>query len=972
MCEIESIVDNVIFLDTVTASSSNWVSYIIALSLIKIENKKLYKKFFYIKPQRKVNTAQLTDNVIIDEHSLYSGKNINEIENELYDFLDDMPIICDSEKKYTMLKMKFPRLKNKFMDSFELAGILEPYHQSYTKDHLLLETSNKKFDSIKIEDLPLKNFYIVNSLLVRQYDRESRENDNLFEIIKNDYSALKSWPWINYIKMPLFFDFSKYDYVLFDDKEEKTTNKRDIKIDYKKCELLLRDNNIFDTGTNFSYKYRPYQEEISKRIRENIERGERIFIEAPTGSGKTFAYVLVLVILSYINNLRHKREDASFIISTNTKELQNQLIKKDIPDIIDKLNLRDSVTFGSMKGKNNYICIDRVNLCEKFDKSYESSICELYIRRFIKDGNFGDIDDINFSMYRKFNISSYINDIVCDSDFCDTSSCRKKCYLKNKCFNLPDENITVINHSLLACWPYKEKKKISHLIIDEAHNLLDKCYDFFSEEFCYSDFLKLLDNIDKHNPSIIYNLTNLNMSYGFRENIDKDKIIRLKNDAKINTELLLNEFKCMKVSDGKYDYSFEFFLPPENIKNNIKILSEEIHDIKESIYPLYKVIETYFKNIMEEDSDKEDKSAKIVSEYIVKLKKYFDLLDNFLEKNKNFAKVVNVDSQYNDFKLTNVPLNVGNLFNENILKDVKSTAFISATLKIDNSYKTIKNHLMQQQAKEYTVKPIFNLKDRTKIFTLNDAGRYSSSLFIKKISKFIFNIAMQTNGHLLVLFTNNYRKEQVFSNLEILTNNTDIEVHTNKKSIDALKDPKRKVIILGTKLFFEGIDIPGDALNLVILDKLPNYSPEYPILKAVTTYKNQTYQNFNYPNLCIKMKQIYGRLIRSSLDYGYFIILDPGINKLTMYNLQNDLNGPQIRSCSMDSIVKMISCDYKRYKKENLSSLIKTIKSKNKDIYKDFDNESKMNKLFWKIEKQNSEYYMFKNIDYTLKTNKLL
>ncbi|WP_244835418.1 helicase C-terminal domain-containing protein [Clostridium sp. BJN0001] len=972
MYKIESVIDNVIFLDIVTASGNNGISYIIALSLIKIKNKRLYKKSFYIKPQRKINTALLEDNVIIDKNLLYIGKNINEIRDEFITFLEDLPVICDSEKKYLMIKTIFHNLKNVFMNSFELAGILEPYHESFTKDYLLKNLTNKEFSTISIENLPLKNFYIVNSLLVRQYDRENREKDDLFNVIKNDYKNLLSWSWIKYIKMPLFFDFSKYDYVSFSDKIKKNIHKKNIKIDYKKCEMLLKNKEIFDNGTEFSYKYRPYQEEISRKIRENIQQNEKIFIEAPTGSGKTFAYVLVLVILSYINKLRNKRADASFIISTNTKELQNQLIKKDIPDIIDTLNLRNLVTFGSIKGKNNYICIDRINSCEKFDKSYESSLSEIYIRRFIKGGKFGDIDDINFSMYRKFNVSYYINDIVCDSDYCDTSLCKKECYFKNKCLNLSDENITVINHSLLACWPYKEKKKISHLIIDEAHNLLDKCYDFFSEEFSYLEFLKLLENIDKHNPTIIYNLTNLNISYGFRENIDKEKIIRLKNDAKINTELLLNEFKSMKISDGRYNYSFEFFLPPSDIKDNIKILADEIYDIKESIYALYKTIETYFKNIMNEDSDTDDKSAKVVSEYIVKLKKYFDLLDKFLEKNKNFAKIITVDSEYNDFKITNTPLNVGNMFNENILKDVKSTAFISATLKIDNSYKTIKNHLMQQEAKEYTVKPIFNLKDRTKIFALNDAGRYTSSFFIKRISNFIFNIAVKTNGHILVLFTNNYRKEQVLSNLEILSNNTDIEVYTNKKSINALKDPKRKVIILGTKLFFEGIDIPGDALNVVILDKLPNYSPEYPILKAVTTYKNKSYQSFNYPNLCIKMKQIYGRLIRSDLDYGYFIVLDPGINKLTMYNLQNDLNGPDIKNASMASIIKLIDADYKKYKRENLNSIINKIKCKDKEIYDNFNNESKINKLFWKVQKDDKNCYLFKNIDYVLKTTKKL
>ena len=76
--------------------------------------------------------------------------------------------------------------------------------------------------------------------------------------------------------------------------------------------------------------------------------------------------------------------------------------------------------------------------------------------------------------------------------------------------------------------------------------------------------------------------------------------------------------------------------------------------------------------------------------------------------------------------------------------------------------------------------------------------------------------------------------------------------------------------MLGSKGFFEGIDVPGDGLLAVILDKLPNKSLEDPLLKSIIEYKNKNYKYVNYPQLCIKVKQVYGRLIRSVMDCGYF------------------------------------------------------------------------------------------------------
>lgn len=968
---LNSILDNVIYLDIETTGLDENSSEIIEIGAVKIKNSIITTYETLIKPRGRVPIEIYNLCTGLKEEDLLKARSLKNIKEELINFLEDLPLICHNanfERKF--FASHIPEIKNKIMDSMELAAILEPHRKEFNLDSLLREITNiDKSELHRGLDDSIDTLKVVNSLLCRQWTREEKQKKKktLYEIIMKDYTYLKNYDWTKYLLMPPFFNFEEYSYVNYEESKKEEIELEEIDIDYSQFEELLKKKEIWNNGGDFGYQYREDQKEFSKKIRENFEKEERIFIEAPTGSGKTFAYVLIAALETYINKEKNKKDNSSFIISTNTKELQNQLIERDIPTILKKLRLNDKLNYGAMKGKGNYICIDRLNKCDKFIINEKGNLAELFFRRLCESGNYGDIENISYWAQKHFELDLYLNDVNCDSEQCDLEKCHKPCYLRKRYNELPNENITVINHSLLACWPYAEKKKINHLIIDEGHNLMEKCYDFFAEEFSSNEFLELLDIIEKGHPSIIAMLLNLNASFGYRETIEKDKLIYLVNDIIVNINMLMNNFRSMRLCDGKYNFTTEFFLPRYDLKNITRVLATEFSVLKESIYPLYKILNDYVKNITLDDEVNGDSDYKNLSDYISKIKATFDIIDNFLESSTFYAKILEVDSEYNGFKLKNVPLNVGELVNEHMLKDIKSTTFVSATFRIENSFNKMKKHLGQEKAKEFIIPPTFNLKQRTKIFALNDIGRYDEPSYIKNISKFIFETSKKLNGHILVLFNNNARRSAVNEELEILTRGTKIEVHTNKKSIGALNDKDRQVIILGSKGFFEGIDVPGDALTCVMLDKLPNYSPEYPILRAVTSYQKKGYQDVNYPQLCIKVKQIYGRLIRSTFDYGYFIILDPGQNTFTLRNLERDLGGPTIESAKSSRVLSIMEDDYNKWKRNNLNIMINNMKNNNQIVQDEFNKESKKNKQFWELTNVEKGYYSFRNMNFTLK-----
>ncbi|WP_252225349.1 helicase C-terminal domain-containing protein [Clostridium sp. ZBS2] len=971
MEQLKSILDNVIYLDIETTGLDENNCEIIEIGAVKIKNSSVTTYEVLIRPKGNVPVSIYKLCQGLKEEELMNSKYLEDIKKELLVFLEDLPLICHNrgfERKF--LSYHIPEIKNEIFDSMELSAILEPWRKEYNLDSLIKSITILDKDEFHrgLED-SIDTLKVVNSLLCREWIREEskKKNKSLYNIIDKDYEFLKHWEWKEYLLKPILFNIEDYPYVSYEENKRQDVKLKRLPIDYEKYEDLLVNEEIWNNGGDFGYQYREDQKNFSNKIRENIENEKRIFIEAPTGSGKTFAYLLIAATKAYLNKKNKKIEDASYFISTNTKELQNQLIEKDIPMILKKLGLDKKLNYGAMKGKANYICIDRLNKCDALNESKESSLTQLFLRRLCDGGKHGDIENISYWAYIHFEIDKYLKAINCDNESCDLDRCIKPCYLKNRYNELPSENITVINHSLLSCYPYSEKKKINHLIIDEAHNLMDKCYDFFCEEFISNEFIELLNQIEKGHPSIYTQLRTLNAEYGYRENIDLNKLRFLVEEINSNIIILLNEFRSIELANGKYNFTTEFFLPKDELKDIMKDLRLPISNIKESIYGIYKVLNDYIRNITLEDETNGDKELRSLNDYVGKLKDNFNIIDKFLEESTFYAKELEIDMEYKGFTFRNIPLNVGELVNEHMLKEVKSTTFLSATLRIENSFKKIKKHLGQENSDEFIIPSTFNLKQRTKIFALNDIGSYDSPNYTKNMAYFIFNTAKKLNGHILVLFNSNNRKQEVFDELQLLTSGTKIEVHVNRKAISSLNDKNRSVIVLGGKGFFEGIDIAGEGLTCVMLDKLPNYSIDYPILKAITTYQSKRYQEVNYPQLCIKMKQIYGRLIRSDLDYGYFVILDPGKNSNTIRNIERDLSGPEIEILNSDRVLDKIDYDYKFWKKYNLNILLRDMRKKNKNIEIEFNNEARKHKIFWELLGTKDEQSYFRNIDFNLK-----
>ena len=862
-------------------------------------------------------------------------------------FFEDYPIIICHEN---IISLEEYGVKNTLLNIMELAAILEPYRKSFKLENLAKEMSS--IDIKNIEKLNLM-VIVVNCLLCRLWNDEQKRSESLYIEVKKENI---NWTWSEYISAPPLFSMEKYDYVKICSEKNEDLGKRVSLNELKKYEKLLIDEKIW-SREGFKYTYRSQQENISKRIRENFQKGERTFIEAPTGTGKSFAYILIAAICTYINSKEKNKEGSNFIISTDTKELQNQLIEKDIPNLLKALNLYNKVKYGSIKGKRNYICIERLKKCQKI----ESNLVYLFLKRLVSDGEYGDIESINYWAYCHFSIERYIDDINCDSDECNLNKCSKPCYLKKRYNELSSENITVVNHSLLASWPYEEKRELNNLIIDEAHNLMEKSYDFFAEEFNSKDMINLLTLVNESKPSLIFMMRKINGNYGFKENIEVDIIKNKVSQVQFNIYYILNGISKVKLLNNEYDFSDEINNCEYKHKAFLNSLrGEPLERLKNSIYALYKVINNLLENIVGDNKDKSSEYNFVVN-FLNKLKDTYYIIDKFLSIDNEYARIITISKDNSKFILKNVPLDIGKLINEKILNNAKSVTFLSATLRINNSYENIKKLLDQRNASEHTIEPVFKLRRRTKIFITDDIGTYTNKDYVKKSCNLILEIANKLSGHMLILFNNNNRRDAFKKELQHKAESLGIEIHTSKKAKPLLKEKEKKVVLLGSKSFFEGIDLPGDSLSCVIFDKVPNVNPKDPLFKALKSYKNIDYRDYNYSKVSIRMKQGYGMLIRSIYDYGYFIILDGGNNIRTINAIEKDLDGPNIKRLNSNEIISNIDKDMFLWKKENLKMLLNGMEKES--ACELFNQMAESNMLFWEIIDEKYDTLVFKNID---------
>ena len=649
------------------------------------------------------------------------------------------------------------------------------------------------------------------------------------------------------------------------------------------------------SGKIGSYEYREEQHIMAKRSSDAFREGKILVCEAGTGVGKSYAYLVPSIIHSLLTKDR-------VMVSTNTKNLQEQIFFKDLPVLHDLF--RSSFKAVLLKGRNNYLCRLRY---EKILNRPEDYLTEDEYDKFIpliywaERTRTGDIEENNGF---KIGYSRFLwNKLKSDKGFCPGKKCSQhsKCYLQNIRKSAFKSNLVIINHSLLFSDIASENAvlgKYSHLVIDEAHNIESSATKYLGFEFNYFMIKGLLQRINNNDRQGINIRIDRGLTY-FKTDKEtiKDLNAQLLEKARnahdqtkkifdLATDMLLSKVSSaaefLNVKNRYRDISEVFAFEKEN--NMLKLLYEEL-------FSILKRLEIIFNMEAEKNHDFDDLAAEIksVSEQTEAIMVSYEM---FISSNRNnyvFWYELTANQGRENIYLYAAPLNVSELLKSDLYDNMESMIFTSATLTIESRFKYMLKKLGLDDYNEDRIETLmlgtpFDMRSQLEII----APKYIATpkngvVFESDMTEILKHLCEEHDNGTLVLFTSYAQMNNIYHSIrsDFVRKDRILALQNKETSRTNLIKQFRSVrnsFLLGTDSFWEGVDVQGEALHTLVIGKLPFAVPTEPVIAArmEELEKNgiNSFMGYSVPEAILKLKQGIGRLIRHRNDRGIILILD--------------------------------------------------------------------------------------------------
>ena len=652
------------------------------------------------------------------------------------------------------------------------------------------------------------------------------------------------------------------------------------------------------------FEYRQEQEEMAQYIQEAINEDRKIIVEAGTGTGKTLAYLIPAIKWAVVNKKK-------VIIATNTINLQEQLLLKDIP--LAKSIIKDEFSYVLVKGRNNYVCkrlFNELALGKNIDIETFSIEAREQIEYILKWGNktkTGDKAELPFEVY-----PDVWELVQSTTELCLGKKCpyRKECFYMKTRMEKMEADILISNHHVFFAdlnvraetdfdSEYLILPRYDMVIFDEAHNIESVARSYFSVEVSKISFTRLLnriyqrknkkkkeksalirveDTVDEKNledsEQYIYLLNTLKEEISILQNIGDEYFDEIRKIYETNTEAPI------KKSLNNFEMTKSRFL--ENLREKKDIFQTKLADFLNLMM--------IFNNVIDEEKDKNPEVINF-NNHLKMFKAYIDsfkFINSF--EDDNYIYWLDINSKRTNVVLTATPLNIAQKLSTVLFDNLDRLVFASATIVVNGSFDYFKKSLGldEEDCIEAIIKSPFDYNEQMSVYIPSDIQDSENiNAFVSDASRFILNILLKTNGKAFILFTSYTMLNQIYYSISKKLKDKGFEVflHGDKPRSQLIKEFKEaeNPILFGTTSFWEGVDVQGENLSNVIITKLPFLVPTDPVVSAISKKIEEnggnSFTDFQLPEAIIKFKQGVGRLIRKKTDSGNIFILDNRILK---------------------------------------------------------------------------------------------
>lgn len=653
------------------------------------------------------------------------------------------------------------------------------------------------------------------------------------------------------------------------------------------------------------YKYRASQESMSLRIGQAFGNGIHALVQAPTGTGKTLGYLLPSALLS-------KSSENQVLVATGTKALQNQAIGKDIPLLANMLGLdKKSINAIRLFGSNNHLCElkfrnslneDLLMGTEEFKEIYSNVYIESMLFYNTRVDSYNDVltrESIPYVM-KKTNrsLDEIQKEIAVDFRACTGHKCpfNAQCTYVQGLRKAKEANIIIGNHSLLLTWP-RALEKPPYVIVDEAHKLEGEVTNAFTMEISEGEidnFAKQMspligplyyligqmqDNSEKVINHIRAEITNFTAIINDHVTSLSDSVFKLAKKQPRYTDIYWNEMPMM--TKERLNNPLE-----TAIYNHIDSLFFVFKSIHEMLVPFASRWEL---NDFGDDEQKLNAWASFERNFSM-IESAREVLESLLSKNDEKVSFIKFH-ETEGYLLGSSPIDVGKIIHENVLKTSTSTVFTSATLANHNGSKGMSSVEWMTGYKYLTgeqrfksglfLDNQFKYDTHAKVFIASDVPNIYDHNYVEKVLKELSPMMRDIGGKTLLLFSARTRFDKA---IEYLLSQFENEIPLfiqgmGHSVVDDFKEAENG-ILLGMESFGEGIDIPGDKLKLVYIDKIPDLRRDR-VIDARRDFYSRNFGNefvdYFLATRTRSLHQKFGRLIRRESDSGAIIVTDPRI-----------------------------------------------------------------------------------------------
>ncbi|MGF1752049.1 ATP-dependent DNA helicase [Vibrio makurazakiensis] len=583
------------------------------------------------------------------------------------------------------------------------------------------------------------------------------------------------------------------------------------------------------------FQPRQAQLDMAEAVSSAIEKQTQLVVEAGTGTGKTFAY-LVPALLS----------GKKTIISTGSKNLQEQLFHRDLPLMVDALGFYGQVAL--LKGRSNYLCLDR--LSRQMVESHGTHTDPTLLSQLVKvrswssatqTGDLGDCDDIAED-------SPVIPTITSTNDNCLGKECPSytDCFVLKARKKAMDSDVVVVNHHLfLADLAIKETgfgeliPDADVFIFDEAHQLPDIASQYFGQSVSSRQIHDLAKDIEIGYRTEAKDMRQL-QKVG-------DKLVQSASDLRI------------VLGDTGFRGNWREALKSESIARELVRLQDSLQlavDVLKLALGRSQLLDTAF----ERATMIKSRIERVCDVSITGYSYWYDTTPR-------------------QFALHITPLSVADKFHEQIELKPGAWIFTSATLAVSDDFTHFTSRLGLKPSDQFSLPSPFDYPNQARLCVPRYLPEPNSPGLADKLVRMLAPVIEQNQGRCFFLCTSHSMMKELGERFrEILSVPVLLQGETSKQKTLAEFMELGNALLVATGAFWEGIDVRGDALSCVIIDKLPFTAPDDPLLKArIEDCKlkgGDPFSQVQLPDAVITLKQGVGRLIRDKRDNGALIICD--------------------------------------------------------------------------------------------------